>query len=102
MESELKVFGKRIQQCFGFSLLKKPTTKDNYAVTGFLKSAVLLQTNIQQLTCFGHCFPTECVSLPFTGTKPEGSGKSNSMTESSATSILDINISAPKKPGLLT
>ncbi|XP_049663270.1 rho GTPase-activating protein 29 isoform X1 [Accipiter gentilis] len=42
---------------------------------------------------------TECVSLPFTGTKPEGSGKSNSMTESSATSILDINISAPKKPG---
>uniref|UniRef100_A0A8C0B1V7 Rho GTPase-activating protein 29 n=1 Tax=Buteo japonicus TaxID=224669 RepID=A0A8C0B1V7_9AVES len=42
---------------------------------------------------------TECVSLPFTGTKPEGSGKSNSVTESSATSILDINISAPKKPG---
>ncbi|NXY87122.1 RHG29 protein, partial [Alcedo cyanopectus] len=42
---------------------------------------------------------TECVSLPFTGNKPEGSGKSNSLTESSATSILDTNISAPKKPG---
>ncbi|XP_054689013.1 rho GTPase-activating protein 29 isoform X3 [Grus americana] len=42
---------------------------------------------------------TECVSLPLTGTKPEVSGKSNSLTESSATSILDINISAPKKPG---
>ncbi|NXF31515.1 RHG29 protein, partial [Nyctibius bracteatus] len=42
---------------------------------------------------------TECVSLPLTGTKPEGSGKSNSLTESSATSILDVNISAQKKPG---
>ncbi|KAF1553661.1 Rho GTPase-activating protein 29, partial [Eudyptula albosignata] len=42
---------------------------------------------------------TECVSLPLTGTKPEGSGKSNSLTESSATSILDTNISAPKEPG---
>ncbi|KAM6261815.1 rho GTPase-activating protein 29 isoform 3-T5 [Porphyrio hochstetteri] len=42
---------------------------------------------------------TECASLSLTGTKPEGSGKSNSLTESSATSILDINISAPKKPG---
>ncbi|XP_009873386.1 PREDICTED: rho GTPase-activating protein 29 [Apaloderma vittatum] len=42
---------------------------------------------------------TECVSLPLTGTKPESSGKSNSLTESSATSILDINISASKKPG---
>ncbi|XP_010172815.1 rho GTPase-activating protein 29 [Antrostomus carolinensis] len=42
---------------------------------------------------------TECVSLPLTGTKPEGFGKINSPTESSATSILDINISAPKKPG---
>ncbi|NXV73893.1 RHG29 protein, partial [Atlantisia rogersi] len=42
---------------------------------------------------------TECASLSFTGTKPEGSGKSNPLTESSATSILDINISAPKKPG---
>ncbi|XP_050757167.1 rho GTPase-activating protein 29 isoform X2 [Gymnogyps californianus] len=42
---------------------------------------------------------TECVSLPLTGTKPEGSGKNNSLTESSATSILDINIFAPKKPG---
>ncbi|KAM7106949.1 LOW QUALITY PROTEIN: rho GTPase-activating protein 29 [Ciconia maguari] len=42
---------------------------------------------------------TECVSLPLAGTKPEGSGKSNSLTESSATSILDINIPAPKEPG---
>ncbi|XP_010145819.1 PREDICTED: rho GTPase-activating protein 29 [Eurypyga helias] len=42
---------------------------------------------------------TECVSLPLTGTKPEGSGKTNPRAESSATSILDINISAPKKPG---
>ncbi|KAM6199228.1 rho GTPase-activating protein 29 isoform 2-T2 [Sarcoramphus papa] len=42
---------------------------------------------------------TERVSLPLTGTKPEGSGKNNSLTESSATSILDINIFAPKKPG---
>ncbi|NXA13001.1 RHG29 protein, partial [Sapayoa aenigma] len=41
----------------------------------------------------------ECVSLPLTGTKPEGFGKSNSLTESSAKSILDINISAQKKPG---
>ncbi|XP_065697972.1 rho GTPase-activating protein 29 isoform X1 [Patagioenas fasciata] len=42
---------------------------------------------------------TECVSLPLTGTKPEGSGKSNSLTESSATSILDFNTSAPKETG---
>ncbi|NWR28250.1 RHG29 protein, partial [Tachuris rubrigastra] len=42
---------------------------------------------------------TECVSLPFTGTKPEGFGKSNSLTESSAKSILEINISAQKMPG---
>nr|XP_021152635.1 rho GTPase-activating protein 29 [Columba livia] len=42
---------------------------------------------------------TECVSLPLTGTKPEGSGKSNSLTESSATSTLDINTSAPKETG---
>ncbi|XP_074954257.1 rho GTPase-activating protein 29 isoform X1 [Phalacrocorax aristotelis] len=42
---------------------------------------------------------TECVSLPPSGTKPEGSGKSNSLTESSATSISDINISAPKESG---
>ncbi|XP_026710270.1 rho GTPase-activating protein 29 isoform X4 [Athene cunicularia] len=41
---------------------------------------------------------TECVSLALTGTKPEGSGKSNSLTESSATSIVDNNI-AQKKPG---
>ncbi|NXK26591.1 RHG29 protein, partial [Arenaria interpres] len=41
---------------------------------------------------------TERVSLPLTGTKPEGSGKSNSLTESSATSILDINTSASKQP----
>ncbi|XP_014794957.1 PREDICTED: rho GTPase-activating protein 29 isoform X3 [Calidris pugnax] len=42
---------------------------------------------------------TERVSLPLTGTKTEGSGKSNSLTESSATSILDINTSASKEPG---
>ncbi|NXH13203.1 RHG29 protein, partial [Bucco capensis] len=42
---------------------------------------------------------TECALLPLTGTKPEVSGKSNSLTESPATSILDINISAQKKPG---
>ncbi|NWX24327.1 RHG29 protein, partial [Aegotheles bennettii] len=41
---------------------------------------------------------TEFVSLQHTGITPEGSGKSNSLTESSATSILDINISA-QKPG---
>ncbi|XP_025913246.1 rho GTPase-activating protein 29 isoform X3 [Apteryx rowi] len=39
------------------------------------------------------------VSLPLSGTKLEGSGKNNSLTESSATSILDIHISAPKEPG---
>ncbi|NWX45103.1 RHG29 protein, partial [Steatornis caripensis] len=44
-------------------------------------------------------FVAEFISLPLTGTKPEGSGKSNSLTESSATNILDINISAPKNPG---
>ncbi|XP_054240477.1 rho GTPase-activating protein 29 isoform X2 [Indicator indicator] len=42
---------------------------------------------------------TECVSLLLTGTKPEGPGKSNSLTESLAVSILDINISSSKKPG---
>ncbi|XP_074453829.1 rho GTPase-activating protein 29 isoform X3 [Larus michahellis] len=42
---------------------------------------------------------TECVSLPLTGTKPESSGKSNSLTESSAASILDMNTSAPREPG---
>ncbi|KAJ7395293.1 Rho GTPase-activating protein 29 [Pitangus sulphuratus] len=42
---------------------------------------------------------TECVSLPLTGIKPEGFGKSNSLTESSAKSILDISISAQKMPG---
>ncbi|NXV99778.1 RHG29 protein, partial [Fregetta grallaria] len=42
---------------------------------------------------------TECVSFPLTGIKPEGSGKSDSLTESSAISILDVNISAPKEPG---
>ncbi|NXM31521.1 RHG29 protein, partial [Oxyruncus cristatus] len=42
---------------------------------------------------------TECVSLPLTGTKPEGFGKSNSLTESSANSIVDISISAQKMPG---
>lgn len=74
----------------------------NYGLTGFLKSTMMLQTDIQQLTCFDHCFLPECVSLPLTGTKPEGSGKSNSLTESSATSTLDINTSAPKETGLLT
>ncbi|XP_064371961.1 rho GTPase-activating protein 29 isoform X2 [Dromaius novaehollandiae] len=39
------------------------------------------------------------VSLPFSGTKLEGSGKNNSLTESSATSILDVHISAPNEPG---
>jgi len=63
---------------------------------------MMLQTNIQHFTCFDHCLPPECVLLPLTGTKPEGSGKSNSLTESSATSVLDINTSAQKKPGLLT
>ncbi|XP_061859502.1 rho GTPase-activating protein 29 isoform X3 [Colius striatus] len=42
---------------------------------------------------------TECVSLPLTETKQEGSGKSNSLTESSATRTLDISVSAPVKPG---
>ncbi|NWV04413.1 RHG29 protein, partial [Ptilonorhynchus violaceus] len=42
---------------------------------------------------------TECVSLPLTGTKPEGFGKTYSLTESSAMTILDINISAQKTPG---
>ncbi|XP_071421001.1 rho GTPase-activating protein 29 isoform X7 [Pithys albifrons albifrons] len=42
---------------------------------------------------------TECVSLPLTGIKPEVFGKSNSLTESSAKSILDINISAQKNLG---
>ncbi|NXG24121.1 RHG29 protein, partial [Grallaria varia] len=42
---------------------------------------------------------TECVSLPLTGIKPEGFGKSNPLTESSAKNILDISISAQKKPG---
>nr|XP_009684300.1 PREDICTED: rho GTPase-activating protein 29 isoform X2 [Struthio camelus australis] len=38
-------------------------------------------------------------SLLLTGTKLEGSGKNNSLTESSATSVLDVHISAPKEPG---
>ncbi|XP_062437153.1 rho GTPase-activating protein 29 isoform X3 [Rhea pennata] len=38
-------------------------------------------------------------SLPLSGTKVESSGKNNALTESSATSILDIHISAPKEPG---
>ncbi|XP_064003385.1 rho GTPase-activating protein 29 isoform X3 [Pogoniulus pusillus] len=42
---------------------------------------------------------TECVSLLLTGTKPEGWKKSNSLTDSSATDVLDINISSAKKPG---
>ncbi|NXK91877.1 RHG29 protein, partial [Formicarius rufipectus] len=42
---------------------------------------------------------TECVKLPFTGIKPEGFGKSNSLTESPAKSILDISISSQKETG---
>lgn len=42
---------------------------------------------------------TEHVSLQLGGTKSEGSGKSNSLLESSATNILDIHISAPKESG---
>ncbi|XP_050163292.1 rho GTPase-activating protein 29 isoform X2 [Myiozetetes cayanensis] len=42
---------------------------------------------------------TECVSMLLTGIKPEGFGNSNSLTESSAKSILDISISAQKMPG---
>ncbi|NXO00744.1 RHG29 protein, partial [Rhinopomastus cyanomelas] len=42
---------------------------------------------------------TESVSLPVAGTKPESSGRTNSLTESSATSVLDTHISAQKKPG---
>ncbi|XP_071606863.1 rho GTPase-activating protein 29 isoform X1 [Heliangelus exortis] len=42
---------------------------------------------------------TEFVSLPHTGTTQEDSGETNSLTESSATSISDTNISASKKTG---
>ncbi|NWR73583.1 RHG29 protein, partial [Centropus unirufus] len=41
---------------------------------------------------------TEHVSLPPTGSKPEGSGKSNFLTELLATNVLGIKISAQKKP----
>ncbi|XP_050568104.1 rho GTPase-activating protein 29 isoform X6 [Cygnus atratus] len=41
---------------------------------------------------------TERASLPLSG-KQEGSGKSSSLAESTAASILDINISAPKETG---
>nr|XP_047923212.1 rho GTPase-activating protein 29 isoform X3 [Anser cygnoides] len=41
---------------------------------------------------------TERASLPLGG-KQEGSGKSSSLVESTAASILDINISAPKETG---
>ncbi|XP_054020964.1 rho GTPase-activating protein 29 [Dryobates pubescens] len=42
---------------------------------------------------------TECVSLLLIGTKPEGPGKSSPLTEPSAASILDVNVSSSKKPG---
>ncbi|NXU48849.1 RHG29 protein, partial [Turnix velox] len=42
---------------------------------------------------------TECVLLPIAGAKPEGSQKSNFLTDSLAVSVLDINTSAPKEPG---
>ncbi|NXL89609.1 RHG29 protein, partial [Alectura lathami] len=42
---------------------------------------------------------SEHASLQLDGTKPEASGKSNSLSESSATKILDMHISSPKEPG---
>ncbi|NXG50470.1 RHG29 protein, partial [Psilopogon haemacephalus] len=42
---------------------------------------------------------TECVSLLLAGIKPEGWRKSNSLTESSATGVLGVNISSAKNPG---
>ncbi|NXA52813.1 RHG29 protein, partial [Nothocercus julius] len=42
---------------------------------------------------------TGLVSLPLSGTKLEGSGKSNSLEESSAASILDSHTSAPNESG---
>ncbi|NXU95258.1 RHG29 protein, partial [Xiphorhynchus elegans] len=62
-------------------------------------AALLLESNNRKNTKEqAETSVTECVSLPLTGIKPEGFGKSNSLTESSAKSILDISISVQKEP----
>ncbi|NWQ91672.1 RHG29 protein, partial [Burhinus bistriatus] len=62
-------------------------------------AALFLESNNSNTKEHVDTSATECVSLPLTGTILEDSGKSNSLTESSAMSILDINISTAKEPG---
>ncbi|NWS18946.1 RHG29 protein, partial [Pachyramphus minor] len=62
-------------------------------------AALFLESNSKNTKEHADTCVTECVSLPLTGTKPEGFGESNSLTESSAKSIVDISISAQKIPG---
>ncbi|NWQ69937.1 RHG29 protein, partial [Neopipo cinnamomea] len=75
-------------------LIAPSESRASEAAAVFLESNNSKNTKENADTCV-----TECVSLPLTGTKPEGFGKSNSLTESSAMSILDIKISAQKMPG---
>ncbi|OXB81484.1 UNVERIFIED_CONTAM: hypothetical protein H355_004390 [Colinus virginianus] len=63
-------------------------------------TALFLESNNSKNTKEqGDTSVTEHVSLQLGGTKSEGSGKSNSLTESSAADILDIHISAQKEQG---
>ncbi|NXP79296.1 RHG29 protein, partial [Ramphastos sulfuratus] len=62
-------------------------------------AALALESNIRNTKEQADTSVTECVSLLLTGTKPGGWRKSNSLTESSATGVLDVNISSAKKPG---
>ncbi|OXB57936.1 hypothetical protein ASZ78_003922 [Callipepla squamata] len=63
-------------------------------------TALFLESNNSKNTKEqGDTSVTEHVSLQLGGTKSEGSGKSNSLPESSATDILDIHISAQKEQG---
>ncbi|NXJ15444.1 RHG29 protein, partial [Odontophorus gujanensis] len=63
-------------------------------------TALFLESNSSKNTKEqGDTSVTEHVSLQLGGTKSEGSGKSNSLLESSATDILDIHISAQKEQG---
>ncbi|XP_010139350.1 PREDICTED: rho GTPase-activating protein 29 [Buceros rhinoceros silvestris] len=75
-------------------LIASSESRASETATSFLESNNSKNTK-EQVDTSG----TECVPLLLTATKPEGSGKSNSLTESSASSILDISLSAPKKPG---
>ncbi|XP_065597973.1 rho GTPase-activating protein 29 isoform X2 [Cyrtonyx montezumae] len=64
-------------------------------------TALFLESNSSKNTKEqgGDTSVTEHVSLQLGGTKSEGSGKSNSLLESSTTDILDVHISAQKEQG---